>query len=201
MPIPRNFQIKKEEKKDYPPLQKNIYQMELLAIDLIDKVGKYAKEGEKTFKFQFVLLAPTELRGRSVWCNFVPTSLYIGKTGKNELYQIVETYLRRELSREEEATGITGELLNSFIGKQIKGFIDQNLGKDGKTIYNNITSYIVPENPLEKLSEEEKEKCKVKAKKTEEPKEEHQFADNGQAIPNDFPVPEDEPIDVSNIPF
>ena len=176
--IDDNFQILKEEAKIYPPLPKNVYQVELLDITLKDAKGQYAKPGDKNFSFQFVLLAGEEankdesgneviesLRGRSVWDNFVDTTLFIGKKGKNSLYQIVETYLERELTREEEAKGLTGAFLKSFIGKQIKVFIDQVPSKkDSNIIYNNITSYIKADSQLTPLTEEEKENSKVKNK-------------------------------------
>jgi len=172
--IDNNYQIPKEEKKEYPPLPKNVYQVELLDISLNDAKGKFAKPGEKNFAFQFTLLAGKDkdgdLRGRNVWNNFVPTALYIGKNGKNSLYQIVEAFLGRDLTPEEEATGLSGSLLNSFIGKQIKVFIDHRI-KDGKT-YNNITSYMPIETPYNSLTDDEKENAKVKVKKEEVKQEE-----------------------------
>lgn len=168
--LPDNFQVLKEERKTFPPLPKNIYQAELLTIELKDAKGQYAKQGEKIFSFQFTLLDGQEngqsLRGRNVWSNFVPTSLYIGKNGKNELYQIVEAYLRRELTQAEEAAGLSGSMLNSFIGKQVKIFVDHKISQTDKTkVYDNITSYISADVKLQPLTEEEKEEARVKVKK------------------------------------
>ena len=39
--IEENFKIIKEEAKIYPPLPKNLYQVELLQIELKDAKGKY----------------------------------------------------------------------------------------------------------------------------------------------------------------
>ena len=166
MLIPNDFKILKEEKKIYPPIPRNIYQVELLSVELVDAKGKYAKAGDKNFSFQFTLLSGKDkgedLRGRNVWNNFVPTSLYIGKAGKNALYQIVEAFLGKDLSPAEEAAGLSGALLNSFIGQQIKVFIDHNIS-NGK-IYNNIISYMPIETPFNSLTAEERDKARVKIK-------------------------------------
>ena len=182
MPIDNNYQIKKEESKVYPPLPKAVYQCELLEITIKDAIGKFSKEGDKNFVFQFTLLEGSEngesLRGRNVWDNFVPTTLYIGKSGKNSLYQIVETFLGRELTREEEATGLDGKLLNSFIGKQIRLFVDHR-EKDGK-IYDKISSYMVAEGESDRLTEKEREDATVKNKKEEK------IHDNSEVDINDI---------------
>ena len=193
--IDENYKINKEESKVYPPLPKNVYQVELLSVDLKDAKGQYAKEGDKNFSFQFTLLDGMDgiekLRGRNVWDNFVSTTLYIGKHGKNSLYQIVEAYLGRELSPQEEAEGLSGGLINSFIGRQIKVFVDHKPSKkDPAVIYDNITSYMPVEGQLIALNEEEKEKARVK--KDEEKPVNH----SDQAIDqqNETPPPPSEPV-------
>ncbi|MDP2763197.1 MAG: hypothetical protein Q8O27_01630 [Enterobacteriaceae bacterium] len=194
-----NYQILKEEKKVYPPIPKNVYQVELLEISLNDAKGKFAKPGDKNFAFQFTLLSGSDkgesLRGRNVWNNFVPTILYIGKNGKNSLYGIVEAFLGRELTPQEEAEGLTGKMLNSFIGAQIKVFIDHRV--KGDKIYDTITSYMPADSKDVGLTAEEKENARVKVKK-EEPKEVYE--------PNDEnpPVGEEEilsPEQLAEIPF
>lgn len=188
--IPNDFQIPKEEKKEYLPLPKNIYQVEITDISLVDATGKFKQEGEKNFCFQFTLLAgkdkDTDLRGRNLWNNFVKTTLFIGKKGKNNLWQIIEAVKGRELTREEEAMGLTGADINALIGKQVKVFCDQKMS--GEKMFNNITSYIHPESLLTPLTAEEKENAKVK--KTKELAESLSEANV-----------EVESIDVESIPF
>jgi len=176
MPLDNNMTIPKEEGKTYPPLPKNVYQVELLDIKAEDK-PKYKNPNEKEtmLSFQFTLLSGRDesqekeenknLRGRNVWKNYVQPSLYIGKNGKNALYQIVEAINKREVTREEEATGLSGAYLNALIGKQLKVFIDHR-EKDGN-IYDNITSFIPAETEMTPLTAEEKEKAMVKPKTDE----------------------------------
>lgn len=201
------LKINKEEAKVYPPLPKNIYQVELLDITLKDAKGKYAKPGDKNFVFQFTLLTgknkDEDLRGRNVWNNFVPTALYIGKNGKNALYQIVEAFLGRELTPEEEARGLSGQFLNSFIGKQIKIFVDHRADKKDPTkIYDNITSYMPAETLFNALTDEEKETARVKTKEEKEQggriKEEY---DPEQPLDSHIEEPTDFDVVVNQIPF
>jgi hypothetical protein len=170
--LDENIKCEKVEGKEYPSIPKDLYQVELLDITLKDAVGKYAKEGDKNFAFQFTILKGRdekqekdenkELRGRNIWDNFVPDYLFIGKKGKNSLYKICEVYLNRELTPQEEAEGITGKMLNEFIGKQCRVSIEGK--KVGDNVYNNITDYFVATEQLTPLTKEEKGDAEVKAK-------------------------------------
>ena len=173
--IDDKIQIDKEEAKVYPPLPENIYQVELL--DITSELRptfntRFAPEEEQEkeliLKFQYTLLegkdSDEELRGRNVWHNFVPAVLYIGKNGKNALYRIVEAFLGRDLTQEEEARGLTGEFLNKLIGQQCRIGTKHKSSKDGSKVYDNVESYYASEKDGKKLTDEEKEDAKVKIK-------------------------------------
>lgn len=185
MPIDKKIEIPKEEKKEYPPIPQNVYQVELLDVTLEEK-PKYKKpdELENVLNFQFVLLNGKDkeesLRGRNIWKNFVPTYLYIGSKGKNNLYQIIEALIGRELDLAEEAE-MSSDYINGLIGKQCR-IVTINKTKDDKT-YSNIDSFLVAEGDLTPLTEEEKENAKVKKDKEEKTEE------------------TEEEIQVENIPF
>jgi hypothetical protein len=173
--LDENIKCEKVEGKEYPSIPKDIYQVELLDITQKDAVGKFAKEGEKNFAFQFTILKGRdesqekdenkELRGRNIWDNFVPTYLYIGKKGKNSLYKVCEAFIGRELTLQEEAEGITGKMLNEFIGKQVRVSIEGK--KVGDNIYDNIMDYYKATEQLTPLTDEEKKDAGVKAKDKE----------------------------------
>ena len=167
--INENFAIKKEVKKEYPPIPENIYQAEVL--DITYKLNEYQKDKkeEYIFNFQFTLLAGkdkdgSDLRGRNIWMNFVPTYLFIGNKGKNKLYKLIEAILGHELSPEEENT-LSSETINGLIGKQVR-IIVKNKTKNDKT-YSNIENLLPIEQTLPPLTEEEKDKASVKTEKTE----------------------------------
>jgi hypothetical protein len=189
--INEEITIEKREKKEYPPIPKNIYQAEILDVNLNDAKGKFAKPGEKVFSFQFVLLDGKDkegsLRGRSVWANFVQTYLYIGKSGKNDLYNIIEAVLERELELEEEAN-FDKNFVNSLIGKQLRLMIEPRVTDKGT--YDNVTNYLEASTKINALTSEEKEHSTVKNKKEEVKEKQDEIAD----------VPEED-IKVSDIQF
>jgi hypothetical protein len=139
-----------------------------------------------------------------VWNNFVPTNIYLTKNGKNSLWEIVEACIRRELTQEEIATGLTGDKINSLIGRQLKVFVDHRV-KDGKT-YDMITSYIKCDYPIKALTPEEKEKSTVKAKNAEtQPAPNDMYTQNinngTDAVVYGTPDVGLNQIDVNSIPF
>jgi hypothetical protein len=162
-----NFQIPKKEAVTYDPIPDNVYQVELLDIEVQDK-PKFKKpdEMEKMFSFQFVLLGGKDkdgssLRGRNIWRNYVPTFLYISqKNGKNALYQIMEAMIGRELTRDEEAT-MEAVKLNKLIGVQCRVVVKNKPGKDGK-VYSNIDNFLPIEFKMQSLTDDEKETARVK---------------------------------------
>jgi hypothetical protein len=165
--LEENFQIKKEEKKEYPPIPDGIYQVEFLDINLKDKKGKFAKPGDKVFSCQFTLLDGDEdgktLRGRNLWANFVPTSLYFGKKGKNELYQVLEALTGQELSPEQEAK-MDSNFITGLISKQCKVMVmNTEKDKDGN-VYSNIVKYSPVKTFINALTDKEKEDARVKPK-------------------------------------
>ncbi|MDD3607863.1 MAG: hypothetical protein PHQ20_03655 [Candidatus Moranbacteria bacterium] len=171
--INETIKIEKKEKMDFPPIPKDVYPVELLDITLHERPTYKTKAlpaeqqiMEKVFKFQFTILegkdGETDLRGRNLWASFVPTYLYEGKNGKNELYQIAEAFLSRTLTPEDEAT-LDNEVLNSWISKQIRITNDHKTSKQGG-VFDIITGYLKAGKPLPSLTAEEKEKAKVKPK-------------------------------------
>ena len=173
--IDDNIKIEKEEAKVYPPLPENIYQVELLDINSERRatyntrlLPEEQQEKETVLKFQYTLLAgkdgDEDLRGRNVWDNFIPATLYVSSKGKNVLYRIVEAFLGRELTPEEEANGLTGEFLNALIGQQCRIGTKHKPSKDGTKVYDNVDTYYAKESDLPKLTDEEKEEAKVKVK-------------------------------------
>lgn len=175
--INSNIKVEKREAQEMSPLPENIYQVQLLDVtdeerptyDTRNKPDE-EKEYETILNFQFVLLAGkdkdgSELRGRSVWANFIPTYLYISKkNGKNKLYQIVEALLGRELSPEDEAK-LDGEFINGLVGKQCRVGTKNKTNDNGT--FTNIDVYYSADTELTPLSDEEKQKATPKKDKEE----------------------------------
>ena len=118
-----NMQLPREEAKEYKPLPEDVYAVELLDVNAKEvetydskqerkKDDTLAPKYETVLDFQFVLLegrdGNEDLRGRSIFMNFVPSYLYISAKGKNKLYQIVEALQGESLSPKQEAEGNNG---------------------------------------------------------------------------------------------
>lgn len=172
----------KEEGKEFKPYPEDVYAVELLDVNS-EKVETYdSKQARKTdihlepvmqdeLTFQFVLLEGNDgeenLRGRNIFQNWVPPFLYIGKRGKNTLYQITEALQGESLSQKQEAEGITGADLNAFIGKQCRVGTVNKPSKDGSKIYSNIDKFLPAKGEFAPLTAEEKENAKIKPKTDE----------------------------------
>lgn len=150
----------KRETVSFPSLKNDVYQAQLL--DIAKKEGKayQSEETEMNFSFEFAILNGKDADGGSARLrllnkNFVPTYLYISqKNGKNWLYKITEAFLGRELNQAEEAEGITGEMLNSFIGKQCRVVLEKKASKkDASKFYSNISNILPADDLLEPLTD------------------------------------------------
>lgn len=170
MPIDQNFKVEKKESQEFPPIPKDIYQVELLDVTLQEQVvyddrnkSEEEQRKENVFSFQFTLLdgkdGDTNLRGRNVWANFIPTYLYISsKKGKNKLYRILEALLGHDMTPEEEATCDT-KFINNLIGNQCRVGIEPKT--KGEKTYDIVTEYYTARDFLNALTDEEKSKSSV----------------------------------------
>ena len=174
--LDKNIVVEEKEKVEYPPIPKDIYQAELLDIEAKERATyetrnnpEEAQDFEMTFNFQFTILkgqdGEKDLRCRNVWANFIPSYLYTGKNGKNKLWRIIEALYGRELTKEDTEKNISGDFLNRLIGKQCRISVEPKV-KGDKT-WDNITDWLKVKEELDPLTEEEKDKCKVKNKKEE----------------------------------
>ena len=167
-----NFKIEKREKQAFDPIPDDKYCVELLDVKT-DRRPTYdtrllpsdQQELETVLNFQFTILDAGELRGRNLWANFVPAYLYIGKKGKNTLYQIIEALIGKELSQETEAT-LDFAKIKTLISNQVNVFT--SVVSKGDKNYNNIIKFMTCIARLPSLTDEEKETAKVKPK-TDEP--------------------------------
>ena len=178
MPLTEPINIEKRETKEFPPIPKDIYQVELLDISIQERPtydtrlkSKEEQIIEKVFCFQFTLLEGKDkdgkdLRGRNVWANFIPSYLYISKkNGKNKLYRIVEALLGHELTPTEEAT-LDISILNGLIGKQCRLSVEPII--KGDKHFDSPTDWFKTNNLLASLTDEEKETARVKPKEEKE---------------------------------
>lgn len=171
--IADNMKIEFKPFEGFTPLPEDKYTVELLDINTKEAKGQFAKPGDMNLSFQFVLLEGeaedgTSLRGRSVWANFAPTTLFDNPKAKNwpgkcETWRIIEALSGVEMKEEATKAGLTGEVLNALIGEQCVVFTANTVSKtDSTKVFSNIINYKVATKKLKPLTDEEKEKARVK---------------------------------------
>ena len=193
-----SFKIKQGEAKTYPPLPEDVYQVELFDISAREVDDNYNKGKKQTvLSFQFTILEDCEYRARNIWRDFVPVELYISKKGKNVLYQIIEAIICREL-REDEIATMDSEFLNKMIGYQCRITVKTREKEGSKKSF--IDSFLPKKMTLPKLTDEEREKCKVKPREDSAPVTDSSLASTSVQTAPDDDIPtinldEDEPAD------
>ena len=195
----RNFE--KRETKEFTLLKNDIYQVELVDVNIEEKQKYQSSEMEEKLSFEFAVLAGKDAengdaRLRLLAKNFVPTYLYIStKNGKNWLYKVVEALIGRELNKEEEAKGISAKTLNFLIGKQCRVLLEKVASKkDATKFYSNISNILSAESEFTPLTSEEKDKIKEYKKVGKEKQINNALVEEQEMI-------EGEEIKVENIPF
>lgn len=164
-----NLTIEKIETENYSPLPEDMYIVELFDITAKQVESYDSKEARKVdgtltpimetnFDFHFVLLNGEEngksLRGRSLYHNFIPSYLYIGKKGKNKLYEVIEALQKHDITIDQEAFGITGKDLNDLVGKQAR--VGTGHKVRGEKTYSEIVKFYPHSTDIAPLTAQEK---------------------------------------------
>lgn len=155
--------------KSFENLPKDVYQFELIDIEVKEQTKWQSTEVENVFVFTFSIVEDTELYGRRMW-QYASQKLSSFKDGSN-LYKTLCGLLGRQLTEEEcsDPMGFcTADFMNSLIGKQVRLSIGEKKKDDG-TLKNIIESYLPVKEELPAF-DEEKAKAMFKATqaKTEE---------------------------------
>jgi hypothetical protein len=171
MPVPTDLKVEKREGSNFEPLPDDVYTAQLIDIELEEKPSYNDKNKmEKVFNFIFAIL-DQDFRGRWMSRGFVPTYLYIGKKGKNALYEILEALKGSTLTEEEEAY-MGGEFINAQIRKQVRLVVKTKEKGDKK--YSNIESFMHARTQLTPFTVEEIHEMLSKREESKNKKEEEQ---------------------------
>jgi hypothetical protein len=192
MPIPLDIEIKVPEKKVWPVLPDDTYQVEIS--DITPEVSEYNGEQKDVFNFEFTVIEEGEYYGRKLWKRVSRTAPIPSKNNKHPISWKIASAVKRHSLTEEEgmAFGVSG--FNSLIGKQLRIGVTSTPPKDGKQ-YNNIESYFMVKQELPPFDES-------KVKKDDEPTIQ-KVNDEPFIRPEDMPSVEnvEDEIDISDIPL
>ena len=133
---------------DFDPIPIDKYTVQIADVNYKTQRNNFKGIEEERLNFQFIVLddkpvsgdeGAASTRGRYLWHAVTPS---LGQ--KSWLLKIAKAVYGRELTKEEMLSFDP----EAIIGKQVDVVVEQNTGKDGVTIYNNIASYAKNTKPL-----------------------------------------------------
>jgi len=155
MPITENFSIEQEEAKEFQPLKAGIYQAQLIDVN-VELNPDYNDKSVmvKNFTFLFAVLEEPNV-GRWITYRFIPTTLYVGKKGKNKLYKLVEALLGSELT-EDQIKKFDAYFVGNLTGEQI--LLGLNTKISGENTINVIDAVYKIKAPLTPIADIDRKK-------------------------------------------
>jgi hypothetical protein len=126
---------------DYDPIPMDKYTVQIADVNFKVQRNPFKGIEEERLNFQFIILddkpisdedGAESVRGRYLWHSVTPAL-----SPKSWLFKLAKAVYGRDLTKEEMESFDP----ESLIGKQVDVVVEQNTGKDGITVYSNITSY------------------------------------------------------------
>lgn len=151
MPLDPNTTLKTPEKKEWPLIPEDVYQVELT--DLTAEEDEFKGEKKEVFKFEFTIIEEGEHYGRKLWKRGSRVSPLPSATNKAPLTWKVTSAIHKHALTEEEGKKFTIPDMNALIGKQLRvGVVTTAPKPDGKQ-YNNIEGFYAAKVQLPKFDE------------------------------------------------
>ncbi len=191
MPLPANAEMKTPEKKEWPVIPEDVYQVEIT--DLTAEEKEWKGEKKEVFKFEFTFIEPGEYYGRKMWKAGSRVSPLPSSNNKAPLTWKVASAVAKHPLTEEEGKAYTIADMNALIGKQLRISVMVTPPKEGKQ-YNNVDSFLMAKVQLPPFDES-------KVKKEEPAKPLSPAAVVEQAFPHDDEDVEFGSVDGEDVPF
>lgn len=132
--LEETYQTPKQTPRDFKVIPEGLYQVVLEDVVPVETEFK----GEKSIKlrFQFVILDEGEFAGERL---FLKASQTVSNWNNNPswLYRLISIF-RSEPTEEEKENGVSGSMLNSFIGRQALVMVNNSQSQDGSRTFSNI---------------------------------------------------------------
>lgn len=141
------------EKKDFPSLPEDTYQVFVEDVNLVKRLNKYNGQEEMQMNFTFSILGTAEerekstYRGRKLW-KYVRTVISAGGAGKNPaMFNVIYEAIMRRTPYEDQVQTINAKVIDSLIGKQLLLVVKEGTDNQGKK-YNTISDYMKAKTPM-----------------------------------------------------
>jgi hypothetical protein len=151
MPLSPDTAMKVPEKKDWPLIPEDVYQVQIT--DIAEDVSEYQGQKRDVFKFELTIIEDGASYGRKLWKRGSRVSPIPYKNGKNPLTWKVASAVAKHPLTEEEGKAYTIAMMNAMIGKQLRVGVTVSEPKpDGKQ-YNNADSFFMAKQVLPPFDE------------------------------------------------
>lgn len=173
MPV-SGVKVVKQEEKVWDILPNDVYQAEVLDIELKEEKKWNSEEIINKLVFTFVVVEEGEFYGRRLW-QYATPKLTKFKGGSN-LYKVLSGIAGRQLTDEECASPedtCSDEALNALIGKQVRLTVGQKEKKNGE-LKNIIDGFMPVKTALPAFVPKEKTEGAEKPTKVTKPKDQEE---------------------------
>jgi len=141
--ITKPLNVEGVAKKDYELLPKDVYQVELLDVELKEQQKYQSQDREEVLNFTFVVIEEGKYYGRRIWQTC--SQKMAGGQKQSNLYKVLAALEAREFTVEEcqTPTFLNDEaFMNGQIGKQLRLTIGQKTSEMTGKLKNFIDSFL-----------------------------------------------------------
>lgn len=140
MPLSPDMELKTPEKKEWPLIPEDVYQVQIT--DLTAEESEWQGVKKDVFKFEFTIIEDGPYYGRKLWKKGSRVSPCPATNGKAPLTWKVASAVLKHALTEDEGKSFTIADMNGLIGKQLRASVSVTPPKDGKQ-YNNAESFLM----------------------------------------------------------
>jgi hypothetical protein len=187
MPIPENTELKTPEKKDWPVIPEDIYQVEIT--DISAEESEWEGKKKDVFKFEFTIIEPGEYYGRKLWKKGSRVAPCPSTNNKAPLTWKVVSAVKKHPFTEDEGKSFSAKDMNGLIGQQLRIGVTVTAPKEDGKQFNNAESFFMAKSLLP-VFDESKVKKDEHSKPT--PAEIVEKASGGKFAPKHEAAPSDE---------
>lgn len=138
--------MKTPEKKDWPVIPEDVYQVEIT--DLTAEEAEWKGQKKDVFKFEFTIIEDGAYYGRKFWKKGSRVSPCPSDNNKAPLtWKVASAVLKHSLTKD-EGKSFTIAQMNNLIGKQLRVGVTVTAPKEDGKQYNNVESFFMVKGDL-----------------------------------------------------
>lgn len=151
MPLSADVELKAPEKKDWPVIPEDVYQVEIT--DLTAEESEWQGNKKPVFKFEFTIIEGGPYYGRKLWKRGSRVSPLPSTNNKAPLTWKVASAVAKHPLTEEEGRAYTIAMMNALISKQLRIGVSVTAPKEDGKQYNNVEHFLMAKQDMAKFDE------------------------------------------------